>query len=79
MKIIYDPEADILQIILKDAPVDETTQVAPGLVLDYDDEGQLAGIEIRQASVKVTDPYTIDHALGSASQDKPQPRTKLNH
>lgn len=78
MRIVYDPDADILQITLKDGVVDETTQIAPGLVLDYDGEGQLAGIEIQQASARVKDPYTADHQVGSASQDKPQPRTKSN-
>ncbi|PSN19138.1 hypothetical protein C7271_08845 [filamentous cyanobacterium CCP5] len=76
MKIVYDPDADILQISLKAGVVEETTQVAPGLILDYDDEGQLAGIEIQQASKQVQNPHAVDYERGSASQDKPQPRTR---
>lgn len=79
MKIIYDADADILQISFTQHAVEETTQIAPGLVLDYDEDGQVVGIELRKASQRVSDPYRIDYSVGQASLDKPQPRVGEQH
>jgi len=47
MKIEYDPRADALYIYLKeDAEVAETHDLKPGIMVDYDREGNLVGIEI---------------------------------
>jgi len=58
MKVVYDPDKDILQIAFVTTVIEETTQIAPGLVLDYDEDGQVIGLEIRKASTKVDSPYT---------------------
>ncbi|MBY0337690.1 MAG: DUF2283 domain-containing protein [Acetobacteraceae bacterium] len=44
----YDPEADALYVRIapKGAPVAETREVQPGVMLDYDDAGRLVGIEV---------------------------------
>lgn len=76
MKIVYDPSIDLLQITFSDGTIDETAQIAPDLVLDYDDEGRLSGIEIYQASVKVKNPYAVAYEVGQANQDKPKPRVQ---
>jgi len=36
MKVLYDPEVDILSVLLSDAPVAESDRHKPGLILDYD-------------------------------------------
>ena len=74
MKIVYDADKDILQITLVSSPVEETTQIAPGLVLDYDDDGQVIGIELRKASKRVDNPYAIAYQIGEASRSKPEPK-----
>jgi len=48
MKIIYDAEVDALSIIFRETTV-TTQQVADGIAVDYDREGQLAGVEILDA------------------------------
>jgi uncharacterized protein YuzE len=75
MKVIYDPDKDILQIALSETTVEETAQIAPGLILDYDVDGNVIGFEIGQASTRVDNPYTISYRVGKANVDKPQ----LNH
>ena len=52
MKISYDPETDCLYISLVDRASVESEEVAPGLVLDYDEEGNVTGIDIEHASTK---------------------------
>lgn len=73
MNIVYDSDKDIVQIALKDTEVVETAQIAPGLILDYDDDGQVVGMEIRQASKRIDHPQTINYTLGAADLDRPQP------
>jgi len=48
MKISYDPEVDALSIIFRETTV-TTKHLAEGIALDYDAQGQLAGIEILDA------------------------------
>lgn len=71
MKIIYDPEKDILQISFNQVLVEETTQIAPGLILDYDEDGKVIGLELRKASKKVDNPYAITYAVCESNQEKP--------
>lgn len=72
MKVIFDPVQDILQISFRAIAVYETAQIAPGLILDYDEDGNVIGMEVRRASQKVDDPHLIQSSIGEISQDKPQ-------
>ncbi len=72
MKIIYDPDKDILQITLTETTVEQTAQIAPGLVLDYDEDGTIIGLEISKASTKIDNPYGICYVVGAANFDKPR-------
>jgi uncharacterized protein YuzE len=74
MKVVYDPDQDILQISFRKSLVEETTQIAPGLILDYDADGAVIGLEIRKASQKVDSPYAIAYQVGEADSGKPQPK-----
>ena len=76
MNVIYDPDKDILQIAFVQALIEETTQISPGLVLDYDGDGQVVGLEIRRASIKTDSPYAISFDIGAANVNKPQPMAK---
>jgi uncharacterized protein YuzE len=72
MKVIYDPDKDILQITFIETIVEETAQIAPGLVLDYDEDGNVIGLELVKASAKMDNPYAISYLVGEANTDKPQ-------
>jgi uncharacterized protein YuzE len=74
MKVVYDPDSDILQVTFIDTTIEETAQIAPGLVFDYDEDGNVIGIELRKASTKMDNPYAISYSIGSANLDKPQPQ-----
>ena len=54
MKINYYPETDSLYIDLSSRTSADSKEVAPGVVLDFDDKGQIVGIDIDNAS-KVVD------------------------
>jgi uncharacterized protein YuzE len=53
MKISYYPDTDSLYIDLSEQPSVESREVSDGIVLDYDAEGRLVGIDIDNASKKV--------------------------
>lgn len=76
MKVVYDPDKDILQIAFVATVIEETTQITPGLVLDYDEDGQVIGLELRKASAKVDSPYSISFDVGKANLNKPLPHTE---
>jgi uncharacterized protein YuzE len=53
MKIHYDPESDSLYIRLSANSNIESNEVAPGVVLDFDQNNRIVGIEIENASKTV--------------------------
>src|SRR5574341_195197 len=63
MKIIYDQVADILTIIFTEAPVAESDEDKPGVILDYDDKGNLVSLEILDASRRVNVPSKIEYQV----------------
>jgi len=61
MKVTYDPKTDTLTVILKDnVPVSESDEEKPGVILDYDEEGNLISLEILDASRRVTETRKIE-------------------
>ena len=63
MKITYDQGVDILQIILSDSDIEESDEDKPGIIIDYDDDGNVVGLEILDASSRMTDPRTLEYAV----------------
>jgi uncharacterized protein YuzE len=53
MKISYYPDTDSLYIDPSDQQSTESREVSEGVVLDYDAQGRLVGIDIDNASNKV--------------------------
>jgi len=53
MKLNYYPETDSLYIDLAERSSTESKEVSKGVVLDYDSEGNLVGIDIDNASRKL--------------------------
>jgi len=61
MKAFYDSHADTMSVILKDnVAVHESDEDKPGVILDYDKEGNLISLEILDASKRVTDTRNVD-------------------
>jgi uncharacterized protein YuzE len=53
VKLNYYPETDSLYIDLSEKPSAESKEISEGIVLDYDVEDNLVGIDIDNASKKV--------------------------
>ncbi len=64
MKVRYDPRTDTLSVVLKDnTSVHESDEDKPGVILDYDAQGNLISFEILDASKRVTDTRSVDFQL----------------
>jgi uncharacterized protein YuzE len=64
MRIHYDPTVDVLTVVFSDAPVAESDEDKPGVILDYDAGGNVVGLEILQASARMENPRVIQYAVG---------------
>ena len=63
MKVTYDPEVDIVRILWSSAPIEESDEEKPGVILDYDKDGNIIGLEILDASQRVEDPRSVEYAI----------------
>jgi uncharacterized protein YuzE len=63
MKIRYDAEVDILSIVFNETPVEESDEEKPGLILDYDKNGNIVGVEVLDASKRIENPRSLDYAV----------------
>jgi len=77
MKVTYDPEVDVLRIVFTSAPIEESDEDKPGVILDYDKDGNVVGMEILDASERMENPQVIEYAIaGSATVVREKPSKK---
>ncbi len=63
MRVVYDPSTDVLQIIFRDAVVEDFSKDSRGLTVDYDADDKIIALEIQNASKLVEDPRTLEHKV----------------
>ena len=67
MKVSYDSETDTMTIIFSNAPVAESDEDKPGVILDYDTSGNLVSLEILDASHRISLPSRIEYEVTPVS------------
>ena len=50
MKMYYDEKADALYLRLDDSKIIESEEVAPGVILDYNEKKEVVGVEMLHLS-----------------------------
>ena len=63
MKVTYDQEVDILRIVFSGAKIQESDEDKPGVILGYDQDGNVVGLEILNASKRVENPRSVEYAV----------------
>jgi len=63
MRVIYDAQTDTLTIILNEASVAESDEDKPGIILDYDVDGNVVSLEVLDASRRVVQPTQMVYEL----------------
>src|SRR5262249_21816302 len=59
MRVRVDHGADAVYLNLTDRPIKDSEEVADGIVVDYDANGRIVGIEILDASKRTEDPSVL--------------------
>lgn len=54
MKLHVDKEADALYLRLDDSNIVESEEVSPGVVLDYNEDNELVGVEMLNISKRTS-------------------------
>ena len=60
MKAIFNIKTDTLTLRLKGGPVAESDEQKPGVILDYDADGNLIGLEVLDASKKMANARSLE-------------------
>jgi uncharacterized protein YuzE len=61
MKVTYDARTDTVTVIFKEgAAIAESEEDRPGVVLDYDERGELVSLEVVDASSRITEPRKVE-------------------
>jgi uncharacterized protein YuzE len=63
MKITYDADVDVLRIVLSTHAIEESDEDKPGIILDYDSDGNIVGLEILDASKRIENPRSVEYAV----------------
>jgi len=63
MKIKYDKETDVMYIKFSDAEIAESLEEKSGVIIDFDKEGNVGGIELINISKNTASPNSIIYEI----------------
>jgi len=72
MRIHYSQEADALYIRLKETKIENSDEIADNIIMDYDESGNVVGIEILSASQKADVNNLIIQAFDKVMVETPK-------
>lgn len=68
MKIIYDPEVDVLRILFQDTPISESDEDESGIIFDFDQQGNVVGLEVLDASQRIDNPQAVSYTIAKTTK-----------
>ena len=71
MRIHYSHQADALYIRLKDVDITNTDEITEDIIMDFDKDGNVVGIEILSASEKADTKQLIIQAFEKVLVEQP--------
>lgn len=66
MKADYDRIVDVLTVTFSETLVEESDEIKPGVILDFDAAGNVVGLEILDASRRIQNPASMEFAVKAA-------------
>ena len=63
MKVKYDAQTDILRFRFSSKKVAESDEEKKGIIIDYDADGNILGIEILNASKQLENPKVVEYEM----------------
>jgi YD repeat-containing protein len=61
MRVRVNEKADAVYLTLTDCAIDASEEAAEGIIVDYDAEGRMVGIDILDASKRSADPLALQN------------------
>jgi uncharacterized protein YuzE len=65
MKVTYDPEVDVVRIVFNNERIEESDTIKSGVILDFDKDGNVVGMEILNASKRIENPRAVEFLIAS--------------
>ena len=66
MKVDYERNVDVLTVIFSETQVEESDEIKPGVIVDFDAAGNVVGLEILDASQRIQNPLSMEFAVQAA-------------
>lgn len=63
MKVTYDASTDVLLIVFSEAPITDSSDQSPGMMLYRAEDGSIMAMEIFNASKRVNNPWGVEYAV----------------
>ena len=63
MKVTHDPRTDTVVISLRESDIEESDEVRPGVIVDFDAAGEVVRFEVLEASRVVENPREMRFAI----------------
>ena len=63
MRVTYDPETDTVVVSLRESAIEESDEVRPGVIADFDSAGEVVRFEVLNASRVVQNTREIQFAI----------------
>jgi uncharacterized protein YuzE len=63
MKVKYDKEVDVLVFQIGKGKIMESDELKPGIILDFDQDGNIVRIEILDASKHSKAPFKVEYEM----------------
>ncbi len=60
MKVSYDKATDIVRVLFSEAGIEDSDEVRPGVIVDFDAGGGVVGLEILDASKRMPNPQVVE-------------------
>jgi uncharacterized protein YuzE len=79
MKVTYDTGVDVLRILFRDAPIEESDEDKPGIILDYDKDGNVVSVEVLNASQRVENLHGVDYTVIKSCTPKQNQSSEMKY
>jgi uncharacterized protein YuzE len=63
VKVIYDPDTDILTLILREMSIEESDEISEGVIIDYGKDNKIVSIEMLDASENISEPQSFMYEI----------------
>ena len=68
MKVTYNPELDILRVILNESStIEDSDEQKSGTIIDYDKDGNIIAFEVLDASKRVSNPNLMQYEIAKSA------------